>query len=75
MEPFRPIVDRIVFDNVDEEFGKQERRLLVDVLNNTIEYRGGSYKVSSVISLYVQDCLNALGRNLSPDEIEPFDIS
>jgi CRISP-associated protein Cas1 len=75
MEPFRPIVDRIVFDNVDEEFGKQERRLLVDVLNNAIEYRGGSYKVSSVISLYVQDCLNALGRNLSPDEIESFDIS
>jgi CRISPR-associated protein Cas1 len=74
MEPFRPIVDRLVFDNVELDFTKETRRLLTDVLNVSICYRDGKYKVSSVISLYVQDCLNALCRRLAVSEIEPFDI-
>ena len=74
MEPFRPIVDRLVFDNVGPDFTREDKRLMVDVLNNTISYRGGSYRVSSTISMYVQDCLSALCRRLSIDEIEAFDI-
>lgn len=74
MEPFRPIVDKLVFDNVDGGFSKGEKRLLVDMLNMAVPYRGGSYRVASAISLYVQDCLNALGKRLSVDEIESFDV-
>lgn len=74
MEPFRPIVDRLVFDNVGSDFTQNDKRLLVDTLNNTVSYRGGSYRVSSVISMYVQDCLSALNKRLSIDEIEAFDI-
>ena len=48
--------------------------MLVDMLNQSIPYRGGSYRVVSVISLYVADCLKALGKKLSVDEIEPFDV-
>lgn len=66
MEPFRPIIDRIVFDNNIEEMNTNTKHLLVDVLNNTIAYKDGSYKVSSVISLYVKECLNALERRLTP---------
>ena len=75
MEPFRPIVDKLVYDNVEGEFSKNIRRLLVDMLNTAIPYRGGSYRLSSVISLYVQDCLSALGRKLSLSEIEPFGVA
>lgn len=74
MEPFRPIVDRVVFDNVGDEFTKDDKLLLVDMLNQTIPYRGGSYRVASVISLYVKDCLDALAKRLSVDAIEPFDV-
>ena len=74
MEPFRPLVDRIVYDNVEGDFTKETKRLLVDMLNMAIPYRGGSYRVSSVISLYVQDCLNALAKKLSIDEIEAFEV-
>ena len=74
MEPFRPIVDRVVFDNVGDEFTKDDKLLLVDMLNQTIPYRGGSYRVASVISLYVKDCLDALSKRLSADAIEPFDV-
>lgn len=74
MEPFRPIVDRIVFDNIEGEFTKDDKLLLVDMLNQTIPYRGGAYRVASVISLYVKDCLDALSKKLSVDAIEPFDV-
>lgn len=74
MEPFRPIVDRIVFDEFDGDFTKDTKLMLVDMLNQSISYRGGSYRVASVISLYVADCLKALGKKLSVDEIEPFDV-
>lgn len=74
MEPFRPIVDRIVFDNVEGDFTREDKLLLVDMLNQAIPYRGGSYRVSSVISLYVKDCLDALSKRLSVDAIEPFDV-
>ena len=75
MEPFRPIVDRIVFDNVQGDFTKDDKLLIVDMFNKAIPYRGGSYRVSSVISLYVKDCLDALARRLSVDAIEPFDVA
>ena len=42
MEPFRPIVDRIVFDNVEGDFTKDDKFLLVDMLNQAIPYRGGA---------------------------------
>lgn len=74
MEPFRPVVDRLVFDNVEDDFTKDTRRLLVDMLNQSLPYRGGMYRVGSIISLYVQDCLSALNRKLSIDGIEAFDV-
>lgn len=74
MEPFRPIVDRLVFDNIDGDFTKTDKYLLVDMMNQTIRYRDGSYRVGSVVGLYVQECLSALNRRLSVDEIEPFDV-
>lgn len=75
MEPFRPVIDKLVFDNVVNEFNDLLKLVLVDALNTSMPYRGGSYKLSSVISMYVQDCLNALNKKLSVDSIEPFDIA
>ena len=74
MEPFRPIVDRLVFDNVEEDFTKDTKRLLVDMLNQSLSYRGGAYRVGSIVSLYIQDCFSALNRRLSIDDIEAFDV-
>ena len=74
MEPFRPLVDRIVIDNFDGEFSKETKLLLVDMLNQGVAYRGGTYRVGSVISLYTADCFKALDRKLSVDEIEPFEV-
>lgn len=75
MEPFRPVIDRMVSDWVGGEFGAEERRLLADVLNQTVAYKDGSYKLGSVISLFVQDCLNALNKQIAVDDIVGFDVA
>ena len=75
MEPFRPVVDRMVDEWVADEFGVEERRLLSDLPNRVVTYREGSYKLGSVISLYVQDCLNALNKKAAVDEIVGFSVS
>lgn len=72
MEPFRPAVDRLVFDYLPSEFDNNTKRVLGDLANTHVHYRDGGYRLSSVISQYVQQCLNALNKRISIDEIEGF---
>lgn len=73
MEPFRPVVDRLVVDSVAQEFDGTIRRVLVDMANQTMIYRDGNYKLGSVVSLYVQDCLNALNKKIAVEDIMGFE--
>ncbi len=72
MEPFRPAVDRLVVDYVGFEFDGDARRVLCDLANRGVLYRDGTYRLGSVVSLYVQDCLNALNKRIAVDDIEEF---
>lgn len=74
MEPFRPLVDRLVEAHVAEEFNRDTRLMLGDLANREVAYRDGVYRLSSVISLYVQDCLNALAKRIVPDDIASFEF-
>lgn len=74
MEPFRPAVDKLVIDCVASEFDSDVRRILGDLANVGVSYRDGSYRLISVVSLYVQDCLNALNKKIAVDDIESFSL-
>ena len=74
MEPFRPVVDRLISDNLSSEFDRDIRLVLGDMANKSLKYRGGSYRLGSVVSLYVQDCLNALNKKIPVDEIAGFEM-
>lgn len=74
MEPFRPVVDRLVVDHLAVEFDSDMRRVLGDIANRGVLYKGGTYRLGSVVSLYVQDCLNALNKKIAVDEIEEFRV-
>lgn len=75
MEPFRPIVDRLVADNLSLEFDTRVKRVLADIANKNMKYKNGVYHFSSVVGLYVQDCLNALNKRISVDDIEVFEVA
>lgn len=72
MEPFRPAVDRLVVDFLGPEFDADMRRTLGDLANMGVCYRDGSYHLSSVVSQYVQQCLNALNKKMAVEDIEGF---
>ncbi|WP_165046168.1 type II CRISPR-associated endonuclease Cas1 [Adlercreutzia sp. ZJ138] len=72
MEPFRPAVDRLVVDCLAGEFDAVMRRQLADLANKEASYRGGSYRLASVISQYVQQCINALNKRIAVDDIDEF---
>ena len=75
MEPFRPAVDQLVVDYLPSVFDSDTKRVLADIANKGVSYRDGSYRLSSVLSLYVQDCFNALNKKIAVDDIEPFEVA
>lgn len=74
MEPFRPAVDRLVVDSLNCDFDTDMRRLLGDMGNTYVHYRDGSYRLISVVSQYVQQCLNALNKKTAVEDIEAFKL-
>lgn len=72
MEPFRPAVDRLVVDCLNCDFDADMRRVLGDIGNTYVRYREGSYRLISVVSQYIQQCLNALNKKIAVEDIEGF---
>lgn len=60
MEPFRPLIDEIVFENINSEFNKNIKYKLINVLNNKIEIDGREQYVGNAIPIYIQNIFNAL---------------
>jgi CRISPR-associated protein Cas1 len=66
MEPFRPFVDRFVADWEYDVFNDTVRIELANLINEEVFYRDGKYKLSSVIALFVKDCIDVM------DKIKPI---
>lgn len=64
IEPFRPIVDNIVFDNQEKKFDYEYKKKLINCMNQTITYKQKSYKLTVAIELYLNDITNYLNNNV-----------
>lgn len=60
IEPFRPLIDEIVYNNKSNEFNKEFKYELINVLNNKIVIDAKEQYVSNGISIFVQSVFNAL---------------
>lgn len=60
MEPFRPLVDKIVYENNSLELNKNQKYKLIDVLNNKIEIGHKEQYVGNAIPIYIQSVFDAL---------------
>ncbi len=66
MEPFRVLVDRLVFQMQNETFDIEAKRILQNILNQKIKISGKEYTVSDAIGIYCKSVFNALNtRDLS----------
>lgn len=75
MEPFRPFVDLSVAHSGIDCFSKEMRHMLLDMMSREVSWRDGRYKLGSVISSYVKECLNALNKEAPADDIEMYVIA
>ena len=72
MEPFRPFVDLVVIRSGITVFNTEMKRLLIDIMNRSVSYGEGVYKMASVVSLYVQSCFDALERKIAVEDIRMY---
>ena len=63
MEPFRPLIDEMVYEMELEIFGKEEKHQLVDVMNRQVILKNRKELVSNAIRLYCQSVFNAIDKN------------
>lgn len=66
MEPFRPIVDKLVYLNGFECLESEEKELLVSMFQEKVTITGKSYDLDNAISIYVNSIFEALNdRDIS----------
>lgn len=63
MEPFRPIVDMIVYNNKEQILDRDYKYKLIDSLNQKVIVNEKEYYVSNAIELYVKSIAKALEIN------------
>lgn len=61
MEPFRPIIDRIVYDNREASFPKLKRELL-SIFSETYPYQDKEMYLSNIISDYTKKIIKTLNQ-------------
>ena len=62
MEPFRPLIDKIVKENYNEKFDGGMKVKLIDVLNHKVRIKGKDQYVSNAIGIYVKSVFNAIDK-------------
>ena len=63
MEPFRPLVDRVVLNMQPEYFDFEEKMQLVNVLNQTVYVKTREELVSNAIAIYCKSVFDAIDDN------------
>ena len=66
MEPFRPLVDQLVFELKPEKFETEEKRKMLELLNKEVEICGKMEVVTNAIKIYCRSVFDALNdRDIS----------
>lgn len=61
MEPFRPIIDRIVYENRGSEFVKIKRELF-SIFSNTFQYNDKEMYLTNIVSDYTKKVIQSLNN-------------
>ncbi|WP_156010051.1 type II CRISPR-associated endonuclease Cas1 [Streptococcus ruminantium] len=62
MEPFRPIVDRIIYENRTESFLKMKKELYT-IFSDTFTYNGKAMYLTNIVSDYTKKVIKSLNNN------------
>ena len=60
MEPFRMLIDEVVYNNIEKTFDADYKLMLVDVLNKKVDYCGKEYFLTNAIPIYLRKIFDAI---------------
>lgn len=63
MEPFRPVVDRLVWELKPEQFETEEKRAVLALLNEQVQINGRTEQIGNAIKVYCKSVFDALNNN------------
>lgn len=63
MEPFRPIIDLAVAGMQLEEFGKEEKKTLLELLSSEVKIDGKKHHLINAAEVYANSVFNAIESN------------
>lgn len=69
MEPFRPLVDEIVINNIEFVFDKEFKYKLIDVTNRIIKIKGREQYLSNAIPIFITNVFDFLDNNEESENI------
>lgn len=69
MEPFRMIVDEVVYENIDKTFDAEYKLILVDILNKKVSYCGKEYFLTNAIQMYIRKIFDSIENQMFSDSI------
>ena len=61
MEPFRPIIDKIVYENRSSSFVKIKRELFT-IFSDTFNYNGKDMYLTNIVSDYTKKVIQSLNQ-------------
>lgn len=73
MEPFRPIVDAVVYSSIGQPFDKSYKYKLINVLNFKVKIDGKEQFVSNAIPIYVKSIIDAIEQE-KPEKILNYEL-
>ena len=62
MEPFRPIIDKYVYEKIPFEFDSEMKFKIVNLLNYKMKYDGNKYHLTTVIEKYTKNMLKCISE-------------
>ena len=62
MEPFRPVIDQIVYENRNYSFVKIKRELFT-IFSDTFQYNNKEMYLTNIVSDYTKKVIKALNNN------------
>jgi len=74
VEPFRPLVDRLVYDTFPSEFNWAVKEKLLGLLNEQYLFDGQHHYLSRAARLFVRDALSCITEN-RPDAMRFLDVT
>ncbi|WP_067141399.1 type II CRISPR-associated endonuclease Cas1 [Oceanivirga salmonicida] len=63
VEVFRPLIDKIVYNNNFKKFGSEEKKIMLSIFKNKVKIDNKEYYVPDAIKIYVKTILDAINSN------------